>query len=308
MNHTPVLLKEVIRFLDPAPGSFQIDGTVNGGGHAGELVKRVGSGGRLLAVDRDPRLLSAFMSSPAGRQANVIGVAGSYADIPAILKKKKLPKADGLLLDLGFSSAQLEAGRGFSFKAEHALDPLDMRYAETGVTAAAVVNSMPREELERIFREFGEERYTRRIAEAIVVSRRKKKIITVGDIVAILKALVPGNYDAGRLNPATRVFQALRIYVNHELDELTKVLGELEQIIVPGGRICVISFHSLEDRLVKRRFRELSRVGCLTLLTKKPITSSLEEAKENPRSRSAKLRAAVVRQSRPSSAKGQYNC
>jgi len=322
MAHVPVLLDEALEFLAVAQGKFIIDGTVDGGGHGLEIARRLGpspsrSGlrhreggpeGIFLGVDRDWELLTKLKSRIAkentGRSgAKIILEHGSYAELPEILKKLRrkvgvptgasgLPKADGLLLDLGFSSEQFDLGRGFSFQAD---EPLDMRYdTRTGVTAAEVVNQRQEKELADIFYRYGEERFSRKIAKEIVAGRKQKRILTTFDLVEAIRRAVPRGYERGRINPATRVFQALRIYVNDELGELEKVLNRLQEIIVPGGRVTIISFHSLEDRIAKNGFREAERDGILKIITKKPIVPAEEEILRNSRSRSAKLRAAEL--------------
>ena len=297
MPHIPVLLKEVISFLNPKPGEFFIDGTVNGGGHTRAILKRV-KGGTFLGCEWDNEIFKNIRDAHLEKKyiANIILKNENYADISKILKQEKLPKADGLLLDLGFSSLQLEAGRGLSFKEDYNHELLDMRYKKDKQrrTAVEIVNSFSEDELTRIFRDYGEERYARKIAQNIVFTRKKTRIMTVNDLVSIIKNAVGNGYEQGRIHPATRVFQALRICVNDELQNIKSVLTDLPKILKPDGRVVIISFHSLEDRLVKNRFRELRQKKTLTLLTKKPITSTKEEAKGNPRARSAKLRAALV--------------
>lgn len=325
MSHIPVLLKEVIQFLNPKPGDFIIDGTVDGGGHAVEILKKILPDGRLLGTDLDESLLKTTESristelKIADLKKNLKLVQGNYADLPEILRRpdlvswvgapkptfqsalrqtvgaeaseEKLPKADGLLLDLGFSSEQLDSGKGFSFLKD---EVLDMRYSGEGMTAAEIVNSFSEKDLADIFWKYGEERYSRQIAKKIVEERKKERILTTERLVEIVKKAVPRNYEKGRINPATRVFQALRIYVNDELGNLAKLLGNLDKILKIKGRVAIISFHSLEDRLVKNYFRDSAKSGKMEILTKKPITASEEEIKINPRSRSAKMRAAII--------------
>lgn len=282
--HIPVLLKEVIEILNPKPGEFFIDGTVGSGGHAAEIIKRIGSKGKFLGIDWDENNLN-----------DLISVHGNFADLPQILKEKKLDKADGLLLDLGMSSEQLEhSGRGFSFMRD---EPLIMKYnrESASLTAAEVLNSFGGKELAEIFWKYSEERFSRRIARKIIEERKKKRILTTFDLVEVIKKAVPKNYEKGRIHPATRVFQALRIYINQELENLEKLLKNLDKILKPKGRVAIISFHSLEDRLIKNYFREMAKQGKAEILTKKPFRPSLEEIQKNPRSRSAKLRVLVIR-------------
>ncbi|MEK7624498.1 MAG: 16S rRNA (cytosine(1402)-N(4))-methyltransferase RsmH [Patescibacteria group bacterium] len=326
MTHTPVLLKEVITVLDPKPGEFFIDGTVGGGGHTLEILKKIGPKGKLLGIDWDEEAIKNFKfspcgESPEGRQIssfkNVILLNDSYANLPKILEAmpagrqgNKLGMADGLLLDLGMSSDQLEcSGRGFSFMRD---EPLDMRYRvaltdanraaepasdqyeSASLTAAEIISSFNEKELADIFFQYGDERFSRRIAQKIIEERKKQRILTTFGLVDVIKKAVPKNYERGRIHPATRVFQALRIYVNQELENLENLLKNIDKILKPKGRIAIISFHSLEDRLVKNYFREKAKEKKIEILTKKPISPTIEEAGQNPRSRSAKLRAAIV--------------
>lgn len=286
MDHVPVLLNEVVKVLDPKPGEFFIDGTIGGGGHAQEIAKRIAPGGTLLGIDRD---LEALKRAREKFYPNVkmFLVEGSYADIPEIIKQKKLGRADGLLLDLGFSTLQIEdARRGFSFMQD---GPLDMRYGLEGETAAEVVNSRSREELAEIFWKYGEEWQARKIADAIVKHRRKEKILTTGALKQAIEESV--GRARGRIHPATKIFQALRIYVNHELENLQTILMRLDGVMASEGRATIISFHSLEDRIVKNNFRSLAKSGKAIQITKKPIVPTREAVLKNPRSRSAKLRA-----------------
>ncbi len=309
MTHTPVLLNEVMEILNPKPGEFIIDGTFGSGGHSVSIIKKMDFRGKFLAVDWDGKNIdkgkimieSNFQFSISNFQ--LIFENKNYADIAEILKKDKLPKADGLLIDLGFSSVQMdESGRGFSFQND---EPLDMRYntgevesekesGERMITAAEVVNSFPEKELADIFYIYGEERFSRQIAKKIVEERRKERILTTTRLVEVVKMAVSKNYEKGRINPATRVFQALRIYVNKELDNLTKVLDSLPGILKPEGKALMISFHSLEDRIVKNKFRDMEKNKIGKILTKKPVIASEEEIRDNPRSRSAKLRAIEI--------------
>lgn len=287
--HVPVLLKETIEILNPQPGEFFIDGTIGGGGHAVEILKRIGPKGKLLGIDWDRNAIANCEAQMANRR-NVILVNGNYANVPEILKKYKLSKASGLLLDLGFSSEQLE-GKGISFLKN---ENLDMRYdsESKNPTAAEIINTFTEKDLAEIFWKYGEERYSRKIARKIIEERKKKIIKTTFDLVELIRKSVPRNYQIGRINPATKIFQALRIYVNHELENLEKLLKNSNKIV--KGRIVIISYHSLEDRLVKNYFRELKNQGRTEILTKKPIRPTNEEIQANPRSRSAKLRAITL--------------
>ncbi len=286
--HKPVLLHETIEILNPKSGEFFIDGTLGGGGHANAIVERIGKSGTLLGVDWDKEATERFLHENAKR-TNVIVQNANYNTIPEILTQEKLGKADGLLLDLGFSSFQIEdAKRGFSFQAD---GPLDMRYAKEGATAADVVNGLREEELADIFWKFGDERFSRQIAKRIVEERRKGKILTTGHLRDVVVSAFPARFRNGKTNPATKVFQALRIYVNHEFENIKSLLRKLPECVKSGGRVAVITFHSTEDGIVKNLFKELVKAGKAGLLTKKPIIPTRAEVKENPRSRSAKVRA-----------------
>lgn len=286
--HKPVLLHETIEILNPQQGEFFIDGTLGGGGHANAIIERIGPKGMFLGVDWDKEAITRFEKENATR-ANVTVRSANYAAIPEIVKDEKMAKADGLLLDLGFSSFQIEdASRGFSFQAD---GPLDMRYAKVGATAAEVVNGAREEELADIFWKYGDERFSRQIAKRIVEERRKGKIQTTARLRDVVVSAFPARFRNGKTNPATKVFQALRIYVNQEFENIESLLKRLQGIVKSGGRVAVITFHSTEDGIVKRAFQELVKTGKAELLVKKPIAPTRAEVKENPRSRSAKLRA-----------------
>lgn len=290
--HIPVLQKEVLEFLDPKPGENLIDCTIDGGGHAMEILKKNSPDGKLLGIDLDKKMIAALEAKIKSENLNNLIVAeGNFKNLKKIAEEKKISNVSGILIDLGWSSIQIEeSGRGFSFLKN---EPLDMRYSNSGMTAAEAVNRLDEKELADIFWQYGEERFSRRIAKKIVEARKKKRILTAFDLVEAVKMSVPRSYERGRLHPATRVFQALRIYVNQELENLKEVLPQAVEILAPGGKLAVISFHSLEDRIVKNFFREAKKEGKLEILTKKPIVPSDEEIKANSRSRSAKLR--VVR-------------
>jgi 16S rRNA (cytosine1402-N4)-methyltransferase len=285
--HRPVLLDEVVGWLAPKEGAVVVDGTAGAGGHTRVLAERVGSGGRVIGLDRDPAMLA--MAREATRGLPVTLMASAYSEAGEVLAGLGIgPGAvDGLLLDLGLSSDQLAwSDRGFSFAVD---GPLDMRFDPDGggPTAADLVNTLSEPELARIFFEYGEERYSRRVARRVVEARRAAPIETTGRLAGIVRRGVPGKW--GPIDPATRAFQALRIAVNDELRHLETALALLPDLLRPGGRIAVISFHSLEDRRVKHGFREDPR---LNVLTRKPVTASPEELAANPRARSAKLRVA----------------
>jgi 16S rRNA (cytosine1402-N4)-methyltransferase len=282
--HRPVLLDEVIHWLAPAEGAVIVDGTVGAGGHAAELAARVGSTGRVIGLDRDPEMLALAERASSGLPVTLVNASYSYAG--RVLDDLGIERVDGFLLDLGLSSDQLSwAARGFSFVTD---GPLDMRFdPDSDVTAADLVNTLSADELADIIFQYGEERHSRRIARRIVEERRVVPITTTARLAAIVRKSVPGKW--GAIDPATRTFQALRIKVNEELDHLEATLADAPDLLEPGGRIAVISFHSLEDRRVKHAFRDDPR---LTVLTKKPVAASDLELAANPRARSAKLRVA----------------
>jgi 16S rRNA (cytosine1402-N4)-methyltransferase len=282
--HVPVLAQEILLALRPAPGMCIVDGTLGGGGHTRLLAERVGDSGRIIALDRDPAAVSAAEQALKGLPICV--ATASYADFPEVLDELAIAAVDGLLLDLGLSSDQLsDAQRGFSFDAP---GPLDMRFnRDEGEPAWRLLERLRAEELAGIIFRYGEERLSRRIARAIVDARHERPVRTAEELAALVRRCVPRSAD--RIDPATRTFQALRIAVNDELGELERVLRVAPDHLKAGGRIAIISFHSLEDRIVKEAFRSDSR---WQPVTKKPVTASDEEVALNPRSRSAKLRVA----------------
>ncbi|MBI1838812.1 MAG: 16S rRNA (cytosine(1402)-N(4))-methyltransferase RsmH [Candidatus Colwellbacteria bacterium] len=294
--HEPVLLNKVLEILSPLSGKFVIDGTVDGGGHALEIIKRIGLNGMFLGVEWDNDLLERFKArlKEESCSVKVVLVNDNYSNLPEILKRKKLGKADALLLDLGFSSNQLEySGKGFSFLKD---EPLIMRYSEnSGPTAAEVLNSYNEKELTEIFHKYGEERYSNSIAKSIIRTRKIKKIITTFDLVKAVVSGVPSSYARGRINPATKVFQAIRVYINSELENLESILKNLEDIVKPGGVAIFIAFHSLEDRLIKNYLKNMKNSGVVEIILKKPVIPEQEEISSNPRSRSAKLRIAILK-------------
>jgi len=290
--HLPVLLNEVIEILNPKKGEFFIDGTVDGGGHAVVILEKIMPEGKFLGLDWDKEMIKIFkkkLISYHFPKNKVILVNENFKNIPMILKNKKLGKADGLLLDLGFSSEQLEnSGRGFSFKKD---EPLLMTYSDSQRPARDWLKILKEFELARIIYQFGEERYSRRIAHAI---KNNLPIETSKKLAELVRSVLPKNYEHGRIHPATRTFQALRIFVNQEIENIQQVLLEIGNILKPSGRLAVVTFHSIEDRLVKNIFRDLAKKGKVEILTKKPVQPSQNEVYSNPRSRSAKLRALKV--------------
>jgi len=284
--HVPVLLDEVLAWLDPRPGQVLVDGTLGGGGHARALAERVGPEGRIVGLDRDPAAIERATETLAGTPTTL--VHSDFRDLPEVLAQLDVSGVDGVLLDLGLSSDQLEdPERGFSFSTE---GPLDLRFDPTrGEPAWRLVNRLDEKRLAQLIHEFGEERYSRRIARAVVRRRREKPIRTAAELAELVRRCVPRSPSARRLDPATRTFQALRIAVNHELESLDAALARVPDCLTPGGRFAVISFHSLEDRRVKEAFRDDAR---LEVLTRKPVRPRSEEVQNNPRARSPKLRVA----------------
>ncbi|MGA9445785.1 MAG: 16S rRNA (cytosine(1402)-N(4))-methyltransferase RsmH [Candidatus Sulfotelmatobacter sp.] len=287
-SHVPVLLKEAIDFLNVQRGGTYIDATVGLGGHSYEIAKRLGAPGHLIGLDKDPAALDIAQAKLTGEEfPKVTLLQCSFAEVGERFGKNF---ADGLLADIGVSSLQLDnAARGFSFQAD---GPLDMRMdPRSERTAEQVVNHLDERELADVIYEFGEERRSRRIARAIVRSRPIRSTAHLADVISA--AARPMNSEQRRIHPATRTFQALRIFVNRELDDLRALLEAAPRVLKPGGRVVVISFHSLEDRIVKDAFREAQiKYKYFRVLTKKPVTASEEEHDRNPRARSAKLRAA----------------
>lgn len=297
--HLPVLLDEVLAGLDIRPAGTYIDGTCGGGGHSSEIAKRL-SGGTLVGIDRDPDAVKAASERLAPYGFKV--AKGNYSDIRKIARENGITAADGILLDLGVSSHQLDTEeRGFSY---HGNAPLDMRMSQEGQTAADLVNTLAEDELSRILFEYGEEKFSRRIAGEIVRRRADKPIETTEELADIVRVSIPAKFKRDK-NPCRKTFQALRIAVNCEFEHLDRGLDEAFELLKTGGRLCVITFHSIEDRIVKQRFASFCK-GCICppdfpqcvcgrtprgqLVNRKPIEASPEELEKNPRSRSAKLR------------------
>ena len=290
--HRPVLVAEVLAVLEPSEGERFLDLTVGAGGHAIEIASRVGPGGLVLGTDFDADILEEAQKrfAEAG-VANARLFHGNYADAREFLAEAGVERVDGILLDIGVSSLQInEPERGFSFSED---GPLDMRMDPSSPvpTAEEIVNRANEQELARIIWEYGEERCSRRIARRIVEERRKRRITRTLELAEIVRRACGGRGHQ-RIHPATRTFQALRIAVNDELENLRSLLATAPDILEDGGRIAVISFHSLEDRIVKEDFRARAQEGLYTVATKKPVRPSEAEVSANPRSRSAKLRAA----------------
>ena len=290
-SHIPVLVDQVIFWLQPKPHGYYVDCTLGPGGMAARILKFCAPTGHLIAIDQDPQAIERARENLKPYIANVWFHCGNFQDLASILDAAGCGEVNGVLFDLGISSVQLDdAGRGFSFQQE---GPLDMRMnTSKGMTAAELVNTLPEKELANVIYEFGEERLSRRIAKGIVKQRTISFFRTTSELATVIRQSVPPAYRYGRLHPATRTFQALRIAVNNELAAIPPALYEAADRLAPSGRLCVISFHSLEDRLVKYTFRTLSEDGKkrVKILTKKPCIALPEERKQNPRSRSAKLR------------------
>ncbi len=293
-EHIPVLLDEVLERLDPQPGQVFVDGTAGGGGHLLAIAERLGPKGLALGVDRDPlaieriEALGEALDEALDEELPIALECDSYARIPRILAGHDIQGVDGILLDLGLSSDQLaETDRGFSFNVD---GPLDLRFnPQAGEPAWRMIDRMSAEHLANLIYEYGEERQSRRIARAIVKAREKAPIRTSQQLAEIIRKSAPSRSRNEKIDPATRTFQALRIAVNQELQELDAALKVLPDCLLPGGKLAIISFHSLEDRPVKQSFRDDLR---LEVITRKPIRPGVEEIARNSRSRSAKLRVA----------------
>jgi 16S rRNA (cytosine1402-N4)-methyltransferase len=281
--HLSVLPDETLALLAPGAGETWVDCTTGGGGHTRLLAERVGPTGRVLALDQDSGMLALARGRLEGLPVEF--VHANFDQLSEVLSAKGIERVDGVLADLGFSSDQLaDAGRGLSFRDD---GPLDMRLdPTTGATAADLVNTMSEAGLADVFWEFGEVRHSRRVAKRIVARRAEKPFATTADLASVVRSCVP---RSGGIDPATRVFQALRIAVNDELGALDRLLAVLPTVVKPGGRAGIISFHSLEDRRVKHAFRAAS---VWEQLTKKPVEAGAAETSRNPRARSAKLRVA----------------
>jgi 16S rRNA (cytosine1402-N4)-methyltransferase len=286
--HIPVLLNEILEYLQPQPGAVFVDGTLGGGGHARALAERVGSGGRVVGLDLDPAAIARTLISLAGLPIEV--VCASYADAPEVLAAMEIAVVDGILLDLGLSSDQLaDAERGFSYQAA---GELDLRFnPNRGQPAWRVVEQLSERELADVIYQYGAERFSRRIARRLVERRERAPIRSASELADLVRSCVPRS-RGHNIDPATRTFQALRIAVNDELGTLEAALARLPDCLKPGGRFAIISFHSLEDRLVKHAFRGDAR---LEVVTRRPVQASDVEIARNPRARSAKLRVAQRR-------------
>ena len=303
-KHISVLLDETIEGLDIKPDGIYVDGTMGGAGHGYEVCKRLGPNGRYIGIDRDEAAIAAGKQRLSEFEDKVSIVRGNYSSAPEILKELNMDKVDGIMLDLGVSSHQLDvAERGFSYMADA---PLDMRMDKRQErTAYDIVNGYSEHELARIIREYGEDKFAQNIAKHIVAMRQKKPIETTGELNEAIRAAIPMKIQKTLGHPSKRTFQAIRIELNEELEELRTALESMIDLLKPGGRFCIITFHSLEDRMVKTMFKkEESPCTCppefpvcvcgkkprVKIITKKPILPSETEQEENSRARSAKLR------------------
>ncbi len=294
MTHTSVLLKETIDGLNIQPGDTFVDCTLGDGGHSVEVVTRFGNEVTIIGIDRDENSIAQAkekLDSVNANPQNIFLKLGNFRNVDQVLHSCGFGEADRFLFDIGLSSRQIEeSGRGFSFQKKEPLLMTFEKSKETGVTAREIVNEWAEENLATVIRGFGEEKFAGKIAKGIVMARKVKAIETTSDLVEIIMKSTPFFYHHGRIHPATRTFQALRIAVNDELGAISAGLKEAWKLLSPKGRIAVISFHSLEDRIVKQYFNELKLTENAQVITKKPITATEEEINLNPRSRSAKLR------------------
>lgn len=290
--HTAVMVEETMLVLDVKPGGRYLDGTLGGGTHTRNLLERSAPGGIVLSLDVNRQALASASESLAAYGDRWKGVEANFRHLARVAEEEEAVPLDGILLDLGFSSDELEDPKtGLSFQID---GPLDMRLGpksnDDGLTAAEIVNSWSQEDLEKMIATFGEERYARKIAAQIVKARKSARIVRTLELVSVIKSAVPAGYEQGRVHPATRTFQALRIAVNDELEALKDAVRGAHDVLRPGGRLAIISFHSLEDRIVKLAFGDEQ---AWDPVTKKPQVPTENEIQSNPRARSAKLRAAA---------------
>jgi len=291
-THIPVLKKEIIKYLKPSPNENFIDATFNGGGHSIEILEKTKPNGKILGIELDRELLEETKNKIKNPEIKkrLILINDNFKNLKEIVKKvcpDWKGRVSGIIFDLGFSSWHIEKSkRGFSFMKD---EILDMRYdKKSDLRAIDILNKRQERDIEKILREYGEEKYSKKIAKAIVEERRKKPILKTSELSCLVEKIVR---KRGKIHPSTKTFQALRIAVNQELENLKEVLPQAIEVLKSKGRLVIISFHSLEDRIVKNFFKEKAKEGVIEILTKKPIIPSKKEIKENPRSRSAKLRA-----------------
>ncbi|PIR97716.1 MAG: 16S rRNA (cytosine(1402)-N(4))-methyltransferase [Candidatus Colwellbacteria bacterium CG10_big_fil_rev_8_21_14_0_10_42_22] len=296
MAHVPVLLNEVLETLAPREGQIMIDATVGGGGHGIPIARRLSPGGTFIGIDWDEKRLKELREA-IGQEVldleKLILVCSNYADLVDVLEREGIGKVNGLLIDLGFSSDQLGEGKGFAFKGKE--EPLAMTYSDYDTPLYQILGTLGERQIAEIIKDLSDERYAGRIAKAIVLERKKSPIVTNHDLAKVVRGAVPKNYEGGRIDPATRTFMAFRIYANRELENLGRILGGLTEIVRSGGRAVIISYHSKEDAMVKHFFKDLAEKGEAILISKKAIKPTDLEVKQNPRSRSAKLRAIEIK-------------
>ncbi len=290
-EHIPVLLNEVMQYLNPQPNQNFVDCTFGFGGHSKAILEKIKPNGRVLGIEWDGEKLKA-KNEKIKIEQRLLVVNNSYTNLKNIIDRESFRPVNGILLDLGISSWEIDgSGKGFSFQKN---EPLDMRFSKNqDLTAKEIVNNYTEQELGKIFQEYGQERFAKNIASNIVQVRKDHFIETTDQLVEIIRKSFPKSYKFGKAHFATRTFQALRIAVNTELDNLKNVLPQAIDVLEKNGRVAVISFHSLEDAIVKKFFKEQAKNNKLQIITKKPITASLEEIKINPKARSAKLRVAI---------------
>lgn len=306
-RHIPAMLNEVVNYLNCRPGNVYVDGTLGGCGHARAICEKIFPGGRFIGIDQDIDAISNAETVLKDYTSNIHLFHGNFISLPEFLTQLEIDRVDGILLDLGLSLHQIEnSGRGFSFRKD---EPLDMRMdIQSPQTAENLINNLSQAELQKLFKEYGEEHRAKQIARNIIKTRRQKKIRTSTQLAQIIVDSIPARAASKqKIHPATRVFMALRIAVNRELERLTTFLEHAVDLLNPGGRLCLLSFHSLEDRIVKQRFKALEK-GCtcppqlpqcvcgqepqLRILTKKVARPTAEEIAANPKARSTRLRAA----------------
>jgi len=293
MIHTAVLTKEVIEYLDPKPNENFVDCTIGEGGHSEDILKKNGPEGKILGIDLDHQQILSSQALQVHFKDRVVLVNDSYANLQEIINRKEFKPVNGILMDLGMSSVQLvKISKGFSFQIDQGLD---MRYNDemNYWTAEKIVNEWSEEKIEEILKNYGEEKFASKIAKNIIEKRKLGRIKTTFQLIEIIKESTPGAYHRAKIHYATRTFQALRIAVNDELENIKRVLPQAISVLAPEGRLVAISFHSLEDRIIKKFFANEAKKGTIKILTKKPISAGAEERNKNPRSRSAKLRAIV---------------